>query len=197
MPHFAQGLPEVALLDDAISLGVVGRRHHDLLAVGHLEQLDRLRDPVQEPVPVRLDTVRHDAQRPPGVLAEKRLATNRGRHDARHHRQPDAVDLDRLRAPRDVLQGIGPKADLAEMDARPRLDPEPSLAKRVVVRQRVSDGVAHRIEQQQHAVGLVDLPAAPHDCQIARHPVVCRPQGRRGVFVEALGQSRALDDIGQ
>ena len=68
---------------------------------------------------------------------------------------------------------------------------------RVVVGEGVVGRIGHGVEHQQQAVGLVDLPAAPGEEQIARHPVVGEPLRRRRGIAELLGQPGAVDDVGQ
>jgi hypothetical protein len=66
-----------------------------------------------------------------------------------------------------------------------------------VVLDRVGDGVGGAVEQQQHAVRLVDLAPAPRPEQRARDPVVrCPDLGHRAV-AEHLRQAGAVHDIGQ
>ena len=62
---------------------------------------------------------------------------------------------------------------------------------------RVGQRVGGGVEQQQHAVGLVDLAPAARREQVACDPVVCRPQLGHGGVAERLRQLGAVDNIGQ
>ena len=103
--------------------------------------------------------------------------------------------------------GLAPRATSAgavlAQDHRPhvqagaRLQRHRQRGQRPVVGQRVAHRIGRRVEQQQHAVGLVDLAPAPVRQQVARHAVVRRPDlGHRRV-AEALGQLGAVDHVGQ
>ena len=72
--------------------------------------------------------------------------------------------------------------DGADMQAGARLERRNELVQRLLVRQRIADRVGSRVEQQQHAVGLVDLAPAPDRQQIACGAVMRGPQrGHLGI----------------
>ena len=63
--------------------------------------------------------------------------------------------------------------------------------------ERVADGVCAVVEQEQHAVSLVDLAPVPGREQCARDSVVrCPDLGHRAV-AELLGELRAVHDVRQ
>jgi hypothetical protein len=66
-----------------------------------------------------------------------------------------------------------------------------------VVGAGVTGAVGGTLEEQQQAVALVDLLAAPLDEQVARDPIVRRPQRRHPLVAERRRQPGAVDDVGQ
>jgi len=57
-------------------------------------------------------------------------------------------------------------------------------SQRALVRQRKADRVCRSVEQQQHAVGLVDLAAAPGREEVACEPVVGEPERGHSCIAE-------------
>ena len=72
----------------------------------------------------------------------------------------------------------------------------PAALRGRVVFEGVADRVGGAVEQQQHAVGLVDLPAAPGGAGRAR-PGRAPPRARRSLLAERLRQPGAVDDVGE
>jgi hypothetical protein len=165
--------------------------------IADLEQLDGVGDALQPPVPKRLDALRNHAQREAGVGAQQRLPAEGDRHHPCGDRQRQAVDLDRLGAAGNVGGAVLAQRHRADMQAGTGLERQPECGQCAMVGQRVADRIGGPVEQQQHAVGLVDLAAAPDRQQVARGPVVGGPECRHRGVAERLGQPGAVDDIGQ
>ena len=128
---------------------------------------------------------------------EQRLAAAGERHHPRRDRLGQALDLERLGAAGDVVGGVLAQDHRPDVQADARHQRHRQRRQRAVVLHRVADRVGAVVEQQQHAVGLVDLAAAPRRQQGARDPVVRGPDlGHRGI-AELLGHLRAVDDIRQ
>jgi hypothetical protein len=71
------------------------------------------------------------------------------------------------------------------------------LGHRRVIVQHVAGGVGGGVEEQQEAVGAVDLAPVVAAQQVARPPVVLGPQGEGALVAEALCRQRAVDGIGE
>ena len=189
--------PPVAGAHDAKDLLAVRGRDEACFGVADLEDLDRFGHALDQPVTVRLQLQRRLAEVVARFGGEQRLAATRQRHDACGGRLGQAVDLQRLRAARDVV-GI-----VLAQDHRPDVQPGSRLQRhrhrrqRPVVGERVPDRLRGIVEQQQHAVGLVDLAPVPLRQQVARDTVVRRPDLGHRRIAERLGQLGAVDDIGE
>ena len=114
---------------------------------------------------------------------EQGLPAARERHHARGGGLGQAVDLQRLGAARHVLGAVLAQDDRPDVQTGARLQRHRQRGERAVVAPaRSCTASAARVEQQQHAVGLVDLAPAPLRQQVARHAVVRGPDlGHRGV----------------
>jgi hypothetical protein len=134
-------------------------------------------------------------------LRHQRLAAPGERHDPRRERLGDALDLDRLRAAGDVLRGVLLEDELAEVDARPRGEGHARVRcetrELTVVGERVEHGVDGAREEEQEAVGLVDLAPAVIVEEIAGEAVDAPEDlGRAGV-AERLDELRRVDEVRQ
>jgi hypothetical protein len=109
----------------------------------------------------------------------------------------DAAGMHRLGAERHIGRQILAQQHRADMQAGARRQRRLQRLQRRLVGEREEDGVVGRIEQQQHAVGLVDLAAAPARQQVARQAVVRRPQRGQARIAQGHAQARAVDHIGQ
>jgi len=67
----------------------------------------------------------------------------------------------------------------------------------LVVGLRVSERIARVLEQEQHAVGLVDLATAPDRVQVPGDAVVGAPERRCSRVSERFGRRSAVDHVGQ
>ncbi len=189
--------PALAGAHDAVDLLAVRRRDERRVRPAGLEQLDRLRDALHHPVPVRLDLQTRLAQRLARFGGEQQLAAARERHHARRRRLGQAVDLERLGTARDIVGAVLAQDHRADMQPRARLQRHRQRRESAVVFERIAHRVGGGVEQQQHAVGLVDLAAAPDGQQVARETVVGGPHGRHRMVAEFLGQLGAVDHVGQ
>jgi hypothetical protein len=109
----------------------------------------------------------------------------------------DAAGMHRLGAERHIGRQILAQQHRADMQAGARRQRRLQRLQRRLVGEREEDGVVGRIEQQQHAVGLVDLAAAPARQQVARQAVVRRPQRGHARIAQGHAEARAVDHIGQ
>ena len=109
--------------------------------------------------------------------------------------QRQAFDLDRLRAQRDVVVGAFAQHDRADVHSGARR--EADLGHLRVIVERITRSVGGGLEQQEQAVGAVDLAAVVLAKQIARPPVVLGPQGSSALVAQPLRGRRAVDDIGE
>ena len=189
--------PPVARLHDAVGLVAVRRLHEGPSGIAHLEELDRVGHALDHPVAVRHHLQRGLAEAFQSALRQQGLPTARQHHHACGDRLRQAFDFERLGAARDVGLGVLAQDDRAHVQAGACLQRHRQTCQGAVVRHRVGDRVGGRLEQQQHAVGLVDLATAPGVEQPARHPVVRGPHlGHRGV-AQLLGQLGAVHHVGQ
>jgi len=195
--NLAHRLPQIALQRDAIGLVGVGRRHERRVAVGDLEQLDRVREALQPPVTVGLKPPRARVQRRLRRRGEQDLPAQRDRHHAARDHLRDALDLERLRAARDVVRSVRAQPDRADVQPGARRQRRLERTQRALTGQRVADGVVGGVEEQQHAVGLVDLAPAPLRQQVARHPVMRPPDLGHRQVTQRLRQLGAVDHVGQ
>ena len=167
-----------------------------------LEEFHRLGQALQPPVAVRdqacrVGRVGAAGQGLAGLAGEQGLAAQRGGHHPGGDGLAQAVHLHRLGAQGHMLgrvlaQGDGPHVQAGTGRQRHR-----QAGQGLVVGQRATQGVGGVVEQQQEAVGLVDLAAAPLPHQVARQAVVRRPQrGRLGV-AQPLGDGHAVDQVGE
>ena len=131
----------------------------------------------------------------PGRGREQRLPAAGERHDARGERRGEALDLRAVGAAGDVLGRVLAQRDWADMQADPGGERE--IGKCVVVGERVAGGVGRVVEQQEEAVGAVDLAAVVACEEIAGPAVVLGPDLRRAGVAEALDQTRAVHDVGE
>ena len=115
--------PEVAVMDHPVGLVDVRRRRERRGARrAQLEDPDRLLDPLQPVVAVRLD--RRAVGNAVGKRfarggAQQRLPAAGERHDAGRERLGEALGLDRLGAVGDVFGRVLAQGDRADVDARP------------------------------------------------------------------------------
>ena len=193
--HLAQGQPALAGSHHAVGLVGVGRRQEGRRA--DLEQLDRLRHPLEAPMAVRVHLLAGRRQRLQRVGAEQGLAAAGQAHDARRGGLGHAVHLQRLGAAGHVLGRVLAQDHRPHVQAGARPQGVMQARERRVVGTRVGHRVVGALEHQQHAVGLVDFPPAVGRQQLACRAVVRRPQrGHRGV-AQRLRQLGAVDDVGQ
>ena len=79
------------------------------------------------------------------------------------------------------------------------MQPDPGAEREVrdgpVIGEGVAGGVRGLLEEQEEAVGAVDLEAAVTREQVARPAVVRGPDPRRLGVAEALDQKRAVDEV--
>ena len=137
------------------------------------------------------------AERFAGGGRQQRLAPARKGHHPGRDRLGQAFDLERLRAARDVVGRVLSQDHRSDVQAGARRDRSRQRRQGSVVRHRVADRVCAVVEQQQHAVGLVDLAPVPGPEQRARDSVVrCPDLGHRAV-AELLGQAGAVHDVRQ
>ncbi len=147
-----------------------------------LEDLDRLADATQQVLAVRIphDVLGLDPVRS-GSAEERSTGTGRAHQASRDHLR-DALDLDRLRAALDVLPAVRAEDHVAHMDARARAQRD--LAQKLG-RQRLEPRVvgtdpaerrARILEQEEEAIGLVDLAAALLPEDLSREPIVLREE---------------------
>ena len=174
----AHRLPQVAAAHDAVRLVGVGRRREAAVRHGaELEHLDRLVDALQPVVAVAADLRRRVEagafERLPRRRAEQRLPAAGHGHHPGGERLREAFDLDRLRAERDVVGGRLAQHDRADMQAGACREAE--LGHRRVIVQRIARGIGGGVEEQQEAVGAVDLAPVVAAQQVARPAVVLGP----------------------
>ena len=193
----ARRQPQLALQHDAVDLVAVGRRPKRCRVVAALEQFDRLRQPLDAPVAVRDDAPPVGAQRGQRRCGDQGLATQRGGHHARRDGFAHAVHLKRLGAAGDVVGRRLAQRDLAHMQARAGLQGHRQCGQRAVVGDGIGQRVRGLVEEQQEAVGLVDLAAAKLAQQIARDAVVCGRQRGSGGVAQPRRQRGAVDQVGQ
>ena len=198
VPDVARRQPQLALTHDAVGLVGVGRRQEGRIVVADLEQFDRLVQALQAPVPVRLQPkLLDDAQRLPGIGRQEDLSAQGRRHDARGGRLGHTLDLDRLGAERDVGGAVLAQRDRADVQSGARLERRNEPLQCPLIGQCIAHRVRSRVEQQQHAIGLVDLAPMPDRQQIARRAVMRRPQPGHLRIADAQRQPGAVDDIGE
>jgi hypothetical protein len=202
------GQPPVARPDDAVRLLAAERRQRAPAAGGlelverlrqlaDLEELDRVADALELPVAVRDERVRAGFEALAGRCREQRLAAASDRHDARGDRLGNAFDLERLGAAGDVVGGVLAQDRRADMQADAGGDARRQRRQSAMVGKREGDGVAGALEEDQHAVGLVDLPALAGGEEVACEPVVGGPDLGHGAVAVLLGEPGAVDDVGQ
>jgi hypothetical protein len=138
-------------------------------------------------------------RQPVGQCRHQDLSRPRERHQPCGDRLRQSLDFDWLRAARDFLGRVVPTHDFADMDAdarghRRRFELG-QLAQPALVLERERDRLHRTFEQQQEAVGLVDLLAAMLSDQVARKAVVAPRQLRRALVPEAIHQRRAVGQI--
>ena len=197
VPHLPHRQPQIALTHDSIGLGTVGRRREGRVLVTEFEQLDRFGHALQAPMPMRLKTQGGRPERRAGVRGQQSLPAHCGRHHARGQRLGQAFHLERFGASRNVGGNVLAQTHLAHMQAGTRLQRHRQCGQCAVVGQRVTSCVEGMVEQQQQAVGLVNLAPVPARHQVARHAVMRRPQrGHRGV-AEPLRQRCAVHHVGE
>ena len=110
---------------------------------------------------LRLESKRGFPQGASGVGGQQSLTSAGNRHHPRRDRLGNALDFQRFRAARNVLRAVGPQNDGADMQTGARSQGRIEVAERAVIRHRVRGRIRDGVEQQKHAVGLVDLPPSP------------------------------------
>jgi hypothetical protein len=153
------GQPDLPLFDDPVDLVAVRGRGERSVLVADLEQLEGLGEALHSPVPLGLEPEAGPAQRVAGRVGEQRLAAERDRHHPGGGGLGDAVHLQGRRAPGDELGGRLGESDLSDVEPRPGRQRRVEPAQSLVVGERVGDSVRGVFEEQQEAIGLVDLPA--------------------------------------
>ena len=146
---------------------------------------------------MRMQLRHRSAERPAGVLRHQDLAAIGDRHHARRRGLGRTVHLERLGAAGHIGAAVLAQHDRTHMQPGARAQRWFEPRQRPLVGQRISDRVAGGVEQQQHAVGLVDFAAAPMRQQVARQPVVGGPQAGAGGVAERLGELGAVHHVGQ
>jgi hypothetical protein len=140
--------------------------------------------------PRRFSSARRGGEGGAGLRGEQQLVGSGEAHDPGRQGLGDAIQLDGLGAPCDVFGRVLAQHHRAQVQARPGRQPAVEgvgeLGEGVEVAQGIADRVVDRLEDQQEAVGLVDLAAAVGREQVAGHPVVRRPD-RRGAGGPQLG----------
>ena len=196
--YLAHRQPQFALADDAVGLVGVGRRRKAALAVGQLEQFDRVVQPLQPPMSVRLQAqaVRftQGAQR---RGRQQNLPAQGGGHDTRRGGFGGALDLDRLGSPRHVGGRVLAQRHHAHMHPHPRVQRWLHAGQRALVGQGEVDRLGGGLEHHQHAVGLVDFAPTARGQQVARQAVVLGPHRGNGDIAQLTRQAGAVHDIGQ
>src|SRR5882762_2195165 len=189
--------PDVALAHHAIALRCIGGRGKRRIGFADLEQLHRLCNALHAPVTVRLDAQRDVPQGVSRVGGEKRLPPARDRHHARRQRLRRTLDLERLGAARHVRGAVLAQDHGSDMHSGTRLQRWIQRGKGVLVRHRVGNRVGGRLEQQQHAVGLVDFASAPGREEISGEAIVSGPQRVQFGLTQPLRQLGAVAHVGQ
>ncbi len=189
--------PPVAHPDDAMRLFAIGRRHELGARFADLEQLDGIGHPLDAPVPMGNQLVRARAEVIAGGGRQQGLTAAGERHHPGGDGLGEAFDFERLRAPRDVVGSVLAQDHRPDVQADPCRQRHRQRGQCTVVFDRVGGGVGGVVEQQQHAVRLVDLASAQGAEQRARNPVVRRPDLGHRAVAEHLRQAGAVHDIGQ
>ncbi len=134
-----------------------------------------------------------------GALGEEGLATSGRRHQAGGDRLGQPLDLERLGAAGDILGRVGAEEHLAEVDADPGGEGDAvadlERGQGAVVGERVVDGVDRPLEQQQEAVGLVDLEAGVVVEEVAGEAVMGAEDGKGALVAQPFDQRRAGDQV--
>ena len=134
-----------------------------------------------------------------GATGQKRLAAARQRHQPRRDRLGQPFHLERLGAALDVLGPVLVQHDFAEMDPDTGLDLAAVILRqppqRPVVAEGVEGGFEGALEEQQEAVGLVDLPPLVIGQEVPGETVVTPKKFRSGSVAELLHQPRAVDQV--
>jgi len=196
-------------IENALDLvGVCGRGQRCRSLPAHLIHFDRLGHASEH-----VGSVRQPGEVGPGAIGlrgsptrqveghpgQEGLPSGRHRHDPRDHRLGNPLHLDRLGPPGHIGRGIGPPDDLTDMDPDPRLEGDLERVAQggelVVVGDRVADGADGPVEQDEKAVGLVDLLATELGEEIPRHPVVLLEDGRGPLISELFGETGAPDQV--
>ena len=192
--------PAVAAAHHAKGLVRIGRRRHLGLTIAEFIELERLGHALELPVAVRAQGPRRRlnvAQRRHRLLREQQLPTLRQRHDASGSGFGDAVNLERLGTQGHVLGAVLAQHQRPDMQACARTQRQRAAGQGSVIFHGVAHGIAHGAEQEQHAVGLVDLATMPLGQEIAREPIVRCPQRCRSDVAEFFSQTRAVNQVGQ
>ena len=135
------------------------------------------------------------AERGPRGGGEERLPAARERHDAGGERLGEALDLDRLGAAGHVVGSVLAQGDRADVQPGPGAE---ARARRAPGGRRARSGRRRRVvEQQEEAVGAVDLAPAIASEQLARPAIVLGPHLRGTRVAQALDQQRAVDHVGE
>jgi hypothetical protein len=185
--------PEVVLPNDTDRLRPVGRRHERRApADPDLEQLDRLVDSLEAPMPARLDL--RPVRRRARIRRDERLAALSDRGHTGGHRLRHAFDLEALRAARDVRGRIRTEDHVAGVDARACGKPEGKECG--VVGDRERDGALDLFEQQEESVAAIDLASSELLEELARDRVVLGPQRSGARLAEHRHEPRAVHDVG-
>ena len=189
--------PPLAHLHDPEHLFRIGGRAESGVRLANFEELERVDNALDHPVPVRDDLEFGLAEVLASLGRQQDLPAARERHHTCGGRLGEALDFNGLGAERDVCRAVLAQRDRPDVYARARLQRNGQPREGVVIGERVRNSIGRTIEQHQHAVGLVDLAAPELRQQVARHAVVGRPHLRHRLVADRLGELRAVDDVGQ
>ncbi len=182
---------------DAIDLLAVWRGGERRTDLAHLVEFHRLRDALQHPVPVRPNLERRIAERLARLRGQQGLATAGECHHPGCGRLGQALDLEQFGAARHVLRAVLAQSDRPDVQARTRLQRHRQGREAMVVRQHIAHSVWSCLEEQQHAVALVDLASAPSQEQVPRDAVMGSPHLCHRSVAERYRQLGAVNNVGE
>ena len=177
-----------------------GKRGMCRAGLAHLVQRHRLGHALEAPMAVGEQPVHGGVERADGLQRagrEQGLAAQGGGHDARGQQLGHAVHLQRLGAQGHVTGRGFAQADRADVQATARQHRRGQAGQRAVVGQGIGQRITGLVEQQQKAVGLVDLAPAPVAQQVTRQAVVAGPERGHQAVAQARGQCGAVHQVGQ
>src|SRR5262249_55095540 len=140
-----------------------------------LEQLERFGDAMKAPVSVGPQAKLRAVHLFRRVCGQERLTPKCHSQYTCRRRQRQTENFDLLRAPSDVLCRVAPQCHGADMESGAHGKWKALHVELSLIRQRVTKGVDCTIEEQQHAVGLVDFGPTPRRQQVSCEAIMNVP----------------------